>query len=48
MWFNIAAAAGDSVATNNRDALTLKMNAQQISDSQNMARAWQAGRILPG
>jgi len=48
MWFNIAAAAGDSVATKNRDAMTQKMDAQQISEAQKMARSWQAGRILPG
>jgi TPR repeat protein len=47
MWFNIAAAAGDNVATQNRDAMGSNMDAQQISDAQKMARDWQAGRPLP-
>ena len=46
MWFNIAAAAGNSVAIKNRDAMTQHMSVQQIRDAQKMARDWQAGRLL--
>jgi TPR repeat protein len=45
MWFNIAA-AGNSVAIKNRDAMTRHMSVQQSSDAQKMARDWQAGRLL--
>jgi TPR repeat protein len=43
MWFNVAAAAGNSIAAKNREAMTQKMNPQEISEAQTMARDWQAG-----
>jgi len=40
MWFNIAAANGDSDAVKNRDIIAKKMTLSQIEKAQDMAREW--------
>jgi len=38
MWFNIAAADGDSKSAKYRDVLGRKMSSQQVEQAQHMAR----------
>ena len=45
MWFNLAAARfpdtrGRDLATTNRDVVANKMNADQVTEAQNLARQW--------
>jgi peptidoglycan hydrolase-like protein with peptidoglycan-binding domain len=50
-WYNLAAARGHRHAATARDAVAARMTAQQISEAQQTARAWQPGgtpsRIAP-
>jgi TPR repeat protein len=40
MWFNIAAAKGDTDAVKNRDMVAAKMKPAQIAEAQKLARDW--------
>jgi uncharacterized protein len=42
MWLNLAAASGNAAAAKDRDALTKKMNNQQIAEAQKLARGCEA------
>ncbi len=42
MWFNLAAAAGNSDAAKNRDGLEMHMTREQIAEAQAMARKCEA------
>ncbi len=40
MWFNLAAARGDSIAKENRDRIAEQMTPGQIAEAQRIAREW--------
>jgi hypothetical protein len=40
MWFDLAAARGDSYAKKSRDKLAEKMTPAQIAEAQRLAREW--------
>ena len=40
MWFNLAAAQGEKVATDLRDSLAKKMTSAQIAEAQKLASEW--------
>ena len=40
-WFNLAAAAGDRDAANNRDFVAERMTPNQIAEAERLAREWQ-------
>jgi TPR repeat protein len=42
MWYNIAAANGNSNAVKNRDLIAKEMTPSQIEKAQDMAREWMA------
>jgi peptidoglycan hydrolase-like protein with peptidoglycan-binding domain len=41
MWFNLAAAAGETDAANERDDLVRRMTPDQVAEAQHLAAAWQ-------
>ena len=41
MWFNLAAAAGDTDAISNRDFVAERMAPDQIAEAQRLAREWE-------
>jgi TPR repeat protein len=40
MWFNLASAAGEELASTNRDRIASKMTASQIAEAQKLAAEW--------
>jgi len=40
MWFNLAAAQGDRIAIENRDAIRSSMTPEQIAEGQKLSLEW--------
>jgi TPR repeat protein len=39
-WYNLAAAQGEKIASNNRDSIAKEMTPEQIAEAQKLAREW--------